>query len=273
MIEREVECPALVADSPARRDALILAAEAAMAAPPPALPIVASEPLPITADQWGEMLKSQIDSWGRAMGKLDEAAQSEDDWAPVLRYKAMQEALHWLYVVDSTFGVIWQQLTDQEREDLSVKADERAANAIAHNKEVRPDLDPRQDAVFASYYERQLTGETYRHWSDVLLAGVFHRRFFQAIKWVRGQLSHAATPAPMELIQFREGAEPRWKWTASQDFARGRPDEAGRHAYDNVLSGNDVTGLLGHLTMVFVDAQYKLIGKLTQRATKVPHQI
>lgn len=272
MIEREVECPALIADTDARRDALIAAAEAAMTAPPVVLPIVAPEPLPITADQWGEMLQSQIDSWDQAMGKLDEAARSEEEWAPALRYKALQEALHWLYVVDSTFGVIWRQLTDQERGDLSVKADERAAEAITNNKELRPDLDPEQDAVFASYYERQLTGETYRHWSDVLLAGAFHRRFFQAIKWVRGQLSHAGTPASMELIQFREGAEPRWKWAASRDFARGRPDEAGRHAYDNVLSGHDVTGLLSHLTMVFINAKYQLVGVLRQRSTNATHQ-
>jgi hypothetical protein len=269
MIEREVECPALTAHTHSRKEALVLKAEAAMAAPPVVLPMMAPEPVPITADQWAEMIDAQIDSWDHAMEKLDEAARSEDKWAPALRYKALQEALHWLYVVDSTFGVIWLQLTDQERENLSVNVDERAAKAITNNKELRPDLDPQQDAVFASYYERQLTGTTYRHWSDVLLAGAFHRRFFQAIKWVRGQLSHAGTPAPMELVQFREGAQPRWKWAASRDFARGRPDDAGRHAYDNVLSGHDVTGLLSHLTTVFVNAKYKLIGVLRQRSPNV----
>jgi hypothetical protein len=272
MIEREVECPALVADTEVRRRALIVAAEAAMAAPSIVLPVVPPEPLPITAEQWGEMLQSQIDSWDETMGKLNEAARSEDEWAPALRYKALQEALHWLYVVDSTFTVIWRQLTDAERESLSIEADEQAAKAIANNKEVRPDLDPEQDAVFASYYERQLTGQAYQHWSDVLLAGAFHRRFFEAIKWVRGQLSHAATPAPMELIQYREGAEPRWKWSKSQDFARGRPDEAGRRAYDDVLSGRDVTGLLGHLTMVLVRAKYQLVGALRQRSTDDQHR-
>jgi hypothetical protein len=261
-VEREVECPALLADTDERRRQLLEMAEAAVAAPPEELPTIDPEPLPITADQWGELLESQITSWDKAMADLEEAAGSEADWAPFLRYKALQEALHWLYVVDESFGVLWKQLTDAQREALSVDADNRAAKAVENNKKLRPNLDPERDPVFTAYHRRQVTAETYKHWSDVMLAGVFHQRFYEAITWVRGQMSHAATPAPLKLVQFREGAEPRWKWAASVEFARGRVNDARRHAYDEILSGHDVTGLLSHLTMVFQDAKIKLVGAL-----------
>jgi hypothetical protein len=62
----------------------------------------------------------------------------------------------------------------------------------------------------------------------------------------------------MNLRQYQPGAEPRWKRRPSDDFARGRLDEGGRRAYDQLLATHDVIGLLGHLSQVFVQAQFLL---------------
>jgi hypothetical protein len=95
-----------------------------------------------------------------------------------------------------------------------------------------------------------------------MLAGIFQAKFFHALSWVRGQLIHAATSAPMDLRQFRPGAQPRWKWRESESFARGRPGDPGRRAYDQVLAGRDVVGLLGHLSELFFEAGMELRRRL-----------
>ena len=53
----------------------------------------------------------------------------------------------------------------------------------------------------------------------------------------------------------------------SELFFRGRPDDPGRRAYDRILAGHDVIGLLGHLTQVFFEAQMHLSKHL--RASEV----
>ncbi len=69
-----------------------------------------------------------------------------------------------------------------------------------------------------------------------------------AVGWVRGQLIHAATAAPLELRQFRPGAAPRWNRRASDRFSR--PGiEPGKRGSER-LSGREMIGLLGHLTEV-----------------------
>src|SRR5439155_7884446 len=163
-----------------------------------------------------------------------------------------------IYAVDSSFTVLWRSLSHAKREEISRKTDEQARKAAEHNAIRLPSFDVATNPAFAGYVRRSKDGQPYRHWSEVMLAGVFQEHFFQAIGWVRGQLVHAATSAPMDLRQYRAGAEPRWKWRESADWARGRVDDAGRRTYDQVLATHDVVGLLGHLTSLFVEARYLL---------------
>jgi hypothetical protein len=269
MLEAVVERPALVADTAERRRSLVEQARAAMTAPAatPA-PLELPPPTPASASQWSTHLELQLACWGDASAALSVAAAERDaDRGPYLRYKALTDALERSYALDASLGILWRAgLSTAKREQLSQRTDRGARSAMAHNAAVRPDRDPTQDTVFAAYLRRDAGGrrQPYRHWADMLLAGMFQERFFQATRWVRGQLTHAAVPAPIELRHFRAGAEPRWKWRESASFARGRSDDAGRRAYDRMLAGHDVLGQLGQLYTVYFDAQLLLVAALRE---------
>jgi hypothetical protein len=251
MLSAAIEIPALTADDAKRRQYLIERALAAMdASPVTPAPFAVPAPTPEDADQWSAHLNLQLASWERAFGELLEATKTDDSGGELGRYRSLAQTLDWTYALDSSLGMLWKRLSGDIRERRSLETDARAHAAAAHNAAVDANFDLENDPAFAAYVRRQRDHQPYEQWSDVLLAGAFQRQFFLAIQWVRGQLIHAATSAPMDLRQFRPGAEPRWKWRESGNFARGRTGDAGCRAYDDVLAGHDVTGFLSHLSDV-----------------------
>lgn len=265
MLSAAIERPAMTADTPVRRRKLIEGALAVMADPPevPA-PFAAPAPTPRDADEWAAHVELQLSCWDEAFGELMQACSQTGPAADYGRYRTLTQALEWAYSMDCSLGVLWQTLPGEEREQMSLETDERARKAAEHNAAGRLPFDVETDPAFAGYVRRLRDRQPYSHWGEVMLAGIFQARFFQALSWVRGQLIHAATSAPMDLRQFRPGAEPRWKWRESESFARGRPDDPGRRVYDRMLAGHDVVGLLGHLTEVFFEAQMHLRNRLRE---------
>ena len=257
MLEAPIERPALVAVDNRRRQHLAELAVEASRNPPPETPepFAAPRPTPNGADEWADHHDLQLISWDEAFGELVAACGDMSDAGELRRYRSLTQALDWAYALDASLNLLWKQmLPDEVREEASKQTDERARRAAKHNEGGPLKFNLHTDPAFAGFVERLKDHQPYAHWGEVMLAGVFQARFFLAIRWVRGQLIHAATAAPLELRQFRPGAAPRWKWRASEEFSRGRASDFGRKAYDRLLAGNDVIGLLGHLTDVFHEA-------------------
>jgi len=120
-----------------------------------------------------------------------------------LRYRALTDALERCYAVDSSLNVLWRSLKRETRERLSAQTDERARRAAEHNADGRLPFNLETDYAFVGYVRRLSDQEPYRHWGELLMAGLFQGLFFQAIGWVRGQLIHAAASAPLDLRQPR----------------------------------------------------------------------
>ncbi len=229
MLSAAVERPALTADTPERQHELIAGALAAMADPPavPA-PFAAPAPIPGDADEWAAHLELQLNCWSTAFDELMQACRDTGPAADYVRYRTLTQALDWAYAMNSSLGVLWKSLPPAERKRASLETDERARKAAAHNAAGQLPFEVETDPAFAGYVRRLKDHEPYSHWGEVILAGIFQARFFHALAWVRGQLIHAATSAPMDLRQFRPGAEPRWKWRirASCSSAEGRTTPA-----------------------------------------------
>ena len=250
----------MTADTPERQRELIEAALDAMTEPPVTpLPFAAPAPTPRDADEWAEHLDLQINCWEETFRELSDACAATGVAADYLRYRTLTQALDWAYAVDSSLTALWRMLPDHQREQASAETDERARKAAEHNASGQLPFDVETDLAFAGYVRRLKDHQPYEHWGELLLAGVFQGSFFEAVAWVRGQLIHAATSAPLDLRQYQAGVEPRWKWRESDLFARGRPNDVGRRLYDRVLAGRDVLGLLGHLSQVFSHAQRELV--------------
>jgi hypothetical protein len=259
MLMAAIEQPAMTAEDNRRRRHLVELAMKAMASPPEVPePFAAPAPTPEGADEWADHLDLQLACWDGAFRELEAACADMDDSGEFGRYRALTQSLDWAYALDSSLGVLWKSLPIEIREEVSKQTDERAREAAEHNANGMLKFDLETDAGFIGYVRRLEDRRPYRHWGEVMLAGIFQARFFKALSWTRGQLIHAATAAPMELRQHRAGVAPRWKWRESESFARGRADDAGLKVYDHVLAGHDVLGLLGNLTDVFHDAGMNL---------------
>jgi hypothetical protein len=257
MLEAPIEQPALVAEDDQRRRHLTELAIEASRNPPPKIPepFAAPGPTPEGADEWADHHDLQLISWDEAFGELVAACGDMSEAGELRRYRSLTQALDWAYALDSSLNLLWKQMLPEEvREDASKQTDERAQRAAKHNAESPLKFNLDTDPAFSGYVERLKDHQPYSHWGEVMLAGVFQARFFLAIGWVRGQLIHAATSAPLELRQFRPGVAPRWKWRESEEFFRGRASDPGRKAYERLLAGGDVIGLLSHLTEVFHEA-------------------
>lgn len=267
-----VEAPALAADTEARREYLLAAARAAIAAGEPPAPEATETPSasPSSPDEWSEHLDLQILCWEDALHGLGQALEAgSNDQDHFLRYKAVSEALERVYAADQSLGILWRRvLSEPTRRRLSAEADEHALRAIENNLSVSEKVgrtyDPKTDPVFTAYYERMRSRRPYQHWGDLLLAGQFQHGYFLGLQWARGQMMHAATSAPVERRQWRVGVAPRWKWSKSDGWFRGRPDAAERRAYDVHVAGGaaDVMGQLSNLTELFLDAKGALVKAL-----------
>jgi hypothetical protein len=257
MLEAPIEQPALIAEDDERRRHLVELAIKASQKPPPKTPqpFAAPRPTPEGADEWADHHDLQLISWDEAFGEFVAACQDASEAGELRRYRSLTQALDWAYALDSSLNLLWKRMLPAEvREEASKQTDERARRAAKHNEESSLKFNLDTDYAFSGYVERLKDRRPYSHWGEVMLSGVFQARFFLAIGWVRGQLIHGATAAPLELRQFRPGAAPRWKWRASDEFSRGRASDLGKEAYERLLAGHDVIGLLGHLTDVFHEA-------------------
>ena len=71
------------------------------------------------------------------------------------------------------------------------------------------------------------------------------REELRGFRWLAGKLLHHGPLSAVELVQWRTGAEPRWKWRTSDDiFSPPRPEQRAsqRQDYDRVVAGKDVVG-------------------------------
>ena len=267
-----VEMPAFAVDSDAREAELIAAAEAALQrGEEPPMPRASRLPAPPSASERFRQAELLIDAWDAANGRLWEATRDESAAAKFRRYEALTESLARVYTVDRTLDGMWSSLPPDVREDASCRADDRARRAIEHNRAVSSRFsktyDPRADASFDAYFERESTGAPYTHWTGHLLTGSLQKDFFEGLHWVRGQMTYRGIIDPIELWQYTAGAEPRWKWKDSQAISLDAGAQAQREAYDRFLAGRDVLGLFSHFLEVFWDAKWSF-RKLMLRAER-----
>jgi hypothetical protein len=78
------------------------------------------------------------------------------------------------------------------------------------------------------------------------------------LRWLAGKMLHFGPLPAVELRHWREGAEPRWKWRASDEIFDPREPEirrSQRPAYDQALAGRDVLGTF-NLTMVLIETEH-----------------
>lgn len=259
MLSAAIERPALTADDIERRRDLVQLALAVIDHPPETpVPFAAPAPTPEGADEWAQHLGLQHGCWEEAFDELMEACKDMGRAGEFKRYRTLTQALDWAYAMDNSLSLLWRSLPEEVREEASLETDERARKAAERNAAGMLPFNVETDPAFAGYVRRLRDHQPYTHWGEVMLAGIFQAQFFQALSWVRGQLIHAATSAPMDLRQFRPGAEPRWKWRGSGLFARGRSRDPGRRLYDRLLAEHDVVGLLSHLGAVFFKAEMEL---------------
>lgn len=260
LTKREVECPALDAGTEERRQQLVDAAFRAVASEPSPLLVSEVAPAPMSADEWSQLLDVQILAWGDANGRLSEACQSNEDWKDQLVYVALSETLSWVYTIDNSLQWWWRWgLSLDSREELSLKTDARIArlhgaepnDGKASLTDEQIESEPRREAVA----DRRRTSEPYANWFDVSHVGWFSEQAREAVKWVRGQLTHTAVASPAHLVQFRDGAEPRWKWADAKAFARSKEGKGGAASYARAFAGKDVLGTFGHYWTDFTDAQ------------------
>lgn len=257
-VAREVEFPAAAADTPQRRDELVRLASAALNSGPTELLVTSPRRAPLTPSEWYSLVDLQIHAWDGAQTRLHDACRSREEWELDLIFIALSETLSWTYTVDESLQRWWKALKFETREELSLRMDKRIEHLIASDRSPFTEESVKTDRHLEGYRDRLNTGEPYGRWCDISRSGWFSRQTSRALSWVRGQLTHTAIAEPVHLIQFREGAEPRWKWAHSSEFVRSKEDKNGAHAYNRELAGGDVLGLFPHFLTEFWDARSDL---------------
>ena len=264
MVHSPLEVPAREATDQGRQDELVALALDAVQHPPPAPPPAASalEGLPSTLDRRGQLELLML-AWDRAYRELMRAcALEEGESGDYERFMAVSDLLNRTYALDRTFNVVWQQLPIEVREAESVAADLRALRAIEHNARVSDQVSreyvPEDDGALKDHFLRRRNGKPYAHWSGPLLAGAFHRKFWEAVRWVRGQMTYNAAQSPIELLQWAAGVEPRWKWKQAGAITSERQALRNAGAYEAHLAGRDVLGVFSWLLEIFMEAERSL---------------
>lgn len=262
LLKAPVEAPAKPASSRARKEALVHAAcDAIRRGPRPPAPRTPPLPQRPTYAERFRQAELVIDAWDRANGYLGRVLRGEEATAFDL-YIALSDVLARTYTVNRTLQGMWTDIPIDIREDASVTADERAVRAIDHNRNVLAgsrEYDPRADVSFDAYFARQQSGRPYGHWTGHLLSGALQEGFFDGLSWVRGQTTYRGVTQPLELWQYEDGVEPRWKWKESAAITvdlRSNRDQ--RMNYDRLVARGDVAGLFSHLLLLFWDAKWSL---------------
>lgn len=258
MLEREVEYPANSADSPERKEELVRKATLALESEPPALLVSEPRKVPLDADEWYQLIDLQISAWDAAKGRLHSACRSTEEWATDRIYVALSETLAWTYTIDESLQTWWTALPRSSRETLSAQTDQQIERLLASDRSDLTTEKIESDGYWKGYRERLLDGEPYGRWCELFSTGWFNRDTSNAFQWLRGQLTHTAVGEPVHLVQFRDGAEPRWKWAYSTQFTRSKEAKAGARTYNRELAGSDVLGLFAHFLDEFWNARSDL---------------
>jgi hypothetical protein len=147
---------------------------------------------------------------------------------------ALTESLSWVRALDDALNHIWRKLPEDARREITVRIDEALE---------RPGWDPN----FVAWARSTRSDRGYSDWTIGLIvrrAGI-PRDELQAMRWLAGKMLHFGPLPAVELKQWRQGEEPRWKWRKSADIfptTRGERGSDDRQAYDEHLAGRDLIG-------------------------------
>jgi hypothetical protein len=176
-----------------------------------------------------------------AAGRVMAAAQDERPDAAMSLNVAVTEMMGWLRTLDELGALIWsEKLTAAQRESASQDADR-----FISSPEAAPGL------VSSEYRARQGDKRPYRDWTIALLGahigGWMPREQLRGFRWLAGKMLHHGPLSAVELVQWRGGEPPRWKWRTADDIfpptrREGRPGQ--RQDYDREIAGKDVVGSL-----------------------------
>lgn len=75
-------------------------------------------------------------------------------------------------------------------------------------------------------------------------------RFFNGLKWIRGQLAHRGVIVSVDLHQWKPGAKPSWLWRTSSgiDHQTTSNEHWKMNDYDAMFGGKPVVGMLNVVT-------------------------
>jgi hypothetical protein len=183
-----------------------------------------------------------------AADRVMAAAQDQRPDAVMPLNVAVTEMMGWLRTLDELGALIWsEKLTTIQRESAA-----RDADRFISSPEAAPGL------VSGEYAARQANGQPYRDWTIALLGahigGWIPREQLRGFRWLAGKVLHHGPLSAVELVQWRSGEPPRWKWRKADDiFPSSRPEQrpGQRQDYDTEIAGKDVLGLLRFNELAF----------------------
>jgi hypothetical protein len=198
-----------------------------------------------------------IGSWVNSLEDLRAVAEKRDPAPDLSLYIALVATLNWAYTVDQALQAGWNRVPASHQVPASQKTDAEVEAALAERRTHGVGEDVlTEDPTFIAYFDRRERRRPYKDWASVVLAGDFHREFFDGLNWVSGKVRHNAADLPIELRQMRAGGEPRWKWKPADAIAA--PDDKekrGREAYEQHLREKDVLSLFSFLVDIYVEAE------------------
>jgi hypothetical protein len=184
-----------------------------------------------------------------AEGRLQAAAEEHGGHAAVRLNVAVVEVAGWMRGLDDLLRFVWRdRVTPRQREDVSREADRVLSG-------------PTIPSTFLADVRaaRHASGQPYVDWNIALFATTTYipNDQLKGFRWLAGKLLHHGTLSAVELVQWRAGEQPRWKWRSANDIFppalhEKRPGQ--RAAYEHVLAGKDVLGSV-NLTMAVYELQ------------------
>jgi hypothetical protein len=183
-----------------------------------------------------------------AAARVMSAAQDPRPEAVMALNVAVTEMMGWLRTTDELSELIWnEKLTAAEREAVS-----QAADKLISSPQAAPGL------VSVEYAARQASGQPYKDWTIALLgastAGWVPREQLRGFRWLAGKMLHHGPLSAVELVQWRAGEAPRWKWRTADDIfppSRNEQRPSQRREYDTEIAGKDVIGFLRFNELAF----------------------
>ena len=255
-----VELDAKPSPDHARRTELTEAAAHVIKRGPPDQPVPFGSPTigMTTNNEVGDRIQLVSHGLQGAIGRVEEAAREQGEWAGELIAASLLEALAWLRTLDYVLKDVWdERLPVGVREMASQQVDLFLARS------------PTATAMFsAARAQRARTGNPYTDWVVILLSSgtTIPRAELQGLRWLGSKMLHDGPLPAAELLPWRAGAAPRWKWRRSDSifppkFGEKRPSQ--RAAYDKCLAGRDVEGSL-NLTGSLIEMEHYFLRLLRE---------